>query len=112
MAYGGRSSVGRTPTRPAKRRSGRFRAKRLEVDGRNIAHVGMRERVIPDGVAFFINALDQPRKLIGLNANQKKRSRRVLTFQDVQNLRGPIWIGTVVEGQDDFIGGVAVGGGW
>src|ERR1700722_12551270 len=80
------------------------------VSGRNIAHVGMRERVIPDGVAFFINALDQTRKLIGLNANQKKRSRRVLTFQDVQNLRGPIWIGTVVEGQDDFIGAVAVAG--
>ena len=52
--------------------------------------------------------LARPGELVGLNADQEKRGRGVLALEHVENLRCPLGIGAIVEGERDFVGAVAV----
>src|SRR5215472_17697548 len=63
----------------------------------------MRERVVPDQMSFVINPLCDSRKLVGLNANQKEGRPGILFLEDIENLRSPLWVGTIVERDRDFI---------
>src|SRR5262249_23182371 len=64
------------------------------VARRNVADIGMGERMVPDGMAFLEDSLGQPRKLIGLNPNQEKSCLRLLSLENIQYFRRPFWIGT------------------
>src|SRR5579862_9648830 len=74
----------------------------------DIAYVGMRERMVPDGVTFSINALGDARELIGLYANQKECGGRILFLQHIENLRSPLGIGAIVKSDGNFIRAVAI----
>src|ERR1700733_15881870 len=69
----------------------------------------MGESVVPDVIPFAVDALGQTAEFFRLDSNQKKRSRDILTFQNIENLRGPLGIRTVVEGYGElvFAGAVA-----
>ena len=67
------------------------------VAGADGADVGMRKGMVTDLVAFTINALCQTTELLYLDSNEKKRSRRLLAFEDIENFRCPFRIGTVVK---------------
>jgi hypothetical protein len=64
--------------------------------------------VVADFVAFAHHALHEADILSGLGADEHEGSLDVLLFQDVENLRRPLGIGAVVEGDGDLIGMVAV----
>ena len=68
------------------------------VAGADRADVGMRKGMVPDLVTFAINALRQTTELLHLDSNEKKRSRHLLPFEDVENFRCPFGIGTIVKG--------------
>src|ERR1700678_1014667 len=68
----------------------------------------MREGMVSDGMAFVINPLSQTREFIGLNADEKKCGGSVLTLEHIENLGGPVGVGTVIESQYDFVGAIAV----
>ena len=68
----------------------------------------MSEGVVADGVAFVIDAFGDPRKFVGLNADQKKRGLSVLPLQHVENLRRPLRIGAVVKRQNYFVWTITV----
>src|SRR5438270_356097 len=80
-----------------------------ETRRRDFTDVGMCQRVIPDLVAFVVNALDQPRIVLRRNPNQEKRRRRILSFQHIEYLRGEVRVGTVVKCDCDFVRFEAVG---
>src|SRR5216684_3096291 len=63
----------------------------------------MSERMIADLVSLAENALGQ--RVVGfrLSPNQKESSSGVLLFQDVENLRRPLRIRAVVEGDGDLV---------
>ena len=62
----------------------------------------MRVRVIADFVAVVVLALEDFRIFAGLHADDEERSRNVFLFQDVENLRRPARIGTVVKRDGEF----------
>src|SRR5271169_1698031 len=63
----------------------------------------MRERMVPDFMTFPVNALGQTAELLRLDPNQKECSGHMLAFQDIENLRSPFRIGTIVEGYGELI---------
>ena len=71
--------------------------------GRNIADIGMRERVIPDFVPFPVHPAGDAAELVCLNSDQKKRGGHMLPLQDIQNFRRPLRIRTVVKRQREFL---------
>src|SRR5436190_17224842 len=68
----------------------------------------MSEGVIPDLVAFIVDALGDARELVGLNSDQEKSCGSMLSLQNVENLGRPLRIGPVVERDDDLMGTEAV----
>src|SRR5437762_11732168 len=68
----------------------------------------MREGVIPDRVAFPINALGKPRELIRLNPDQKESCGGVLLLEHVQDLWSPLRIRAVIERNRNFVQTVPV----
>ena len=74
----------------------------------DFADVGMRIGVIADLVAFADDALHEADVVRGLGADQEEGAFDVFLLQDVENLRRPLGIGAVVEGERKLIGMVAV----
>src|SRR5437764_15310920 len=68
----------------------------------------MSESVVPDLVAFAIKSRSHIRKFIRLDADQEKCRRGVFFFQNVENLRGPLRVRSVIEGKRDLVRAVAV----
>ncbi len=68
----------------------------------------MREGVVADLVPFVVNAARQRGVVVRLNANEEEGCGRVLALQHIENFRGPLRIGTVVEGDRDLFGRGAV----
>src|SRR5882762_8695285 len=69
---------------------------------RNVVELWMREGVISNFVAFGVLALENIRPLVGHVADHEEYSGYVLLLQNVQNLRGPLRIGTIIKGKGDF----------
>ena len=80
----------------------------VELAVRDFADVGMRVGVVADLVAFAHHALHQADVLRGLVADHQEGALDALLLQDVEDLRRPLGIGSVVEGERDFVGMVAV----
>ena len=57
----------------------------------------MGERVIADFVPFAVHAFCHVAKFVGLDANQEKRGRHVLIFQNVQDFRCPLRVRTIIK---------------
>src|SRR5437588_1715742 len=53
--------------------------------------------MVPNLVPFVDNSPDQSGIFFGVYSNQKERGLRVCLFQDVQNLRRPLRVGTIVK---------------
>src|SRR5580704_17455746 len=64
--------------------------------------------MVPDGMAFVVNTLCQAGELVSLNADKKKCCGCLLTLEDVKNLRCPLRIGAIIEGERDLVGTVAI----
>src|SRR5208282_1405858 len=75
----------------------------LHVAGTNRADIRMGKRMVPDFMAFPVNALRQTAELLRLDSDQKECSGDMLAFKDIENLRGPLRIGTVVEGHGELV---------
>ena len=58
----------------------------------------MSKGVVSDFMAFPVNALGQTAEILSLESDQEECSRHMLSLEDVENLRGPCRIRTVVEG--------------
>src|SRR4030081_50488 len=63
----------------------------------------MSKCVVPDFMAFPVDALGQTVEILSLDSNQEERSRNMLAFQDIENFRGPCRIRTVVEGHGELV---------
>ena len=63
----------------------------------------MGKGMVPDFMAFAVNALGQTAELLRLNSDQEECSRHMLAFEDIENFRGPLRIGTVIEGHGEFV---------
>ena len=71
--------------------------------GRAVAEVRVGEGVVADVVALGDFALHQPRRHLGVRADDEERGRHVLGLEDVEDLRRPLRIGAVIEGQRDLV---------
>src|SRR2546422_3676920 len=58
--------------------------------------------VIADLVPLAINTAGETAKLVRLDANQKESCGSMLALQDIENLRRPVGIGTVVKGNREL----------
>jgi len=67
----------------------------------------MKIGVIADFVAFGILALQNIRPAVRRIANDEENCRGIFVLEDVEDFRGPAGIGSVVEGKNDFLVGVA-----
>src|SRR5450631_2616092 len=63
----------------------------------------MSEGVVAHIVAGLILASDDLRILAGGFADDEKSRRSIFLFQDIENLRSPSGIGTVVEGESQLV---------
>ena len=63
----------------------------------------MSEGVVPDLMSLGVNARREIREFISLNSDQEKSSRRLLALQNIQDLRSPVRIRTVIEGYGNAI---------
>ncbi len=63
----------------------------------------MGERVVPDFVAFAVDALGQAAEFLCLDSDQKECSGHMFAFEDVENLGRPLWVRTVVEGHRELV---------
>ncbi len=79
----------------------------VEVADRDLADVGVGEGVVADLVAFTVEALEQAEVVLGLFADDEEGSGDLVFLEDVEDLRGPLGIGAVVEGEGDLLGVVA-----
>src|SRR5581483_6601981 len=70
---------------------------------RDVRDIGMAEGVIADLMAFVVDPPSYAAELVGLYADQEKRGRRVLAFENVQYCRGPLRIRPVVKRQGNLI---------
>src|SRR5919109_1618976 len=75
---------------------------------RNIADIGMSERMVPDLVAFAIDALGDVTEFIRLDADQEKRCRSVFTLEHVQDFGRPLRIGPIVKSYRDLVAASSV----
>ena len=64
--------------------------------------------VVADLVAFADDALHDADVLSGLGADEHEGAFDVFLFEDVEDFRGPLGVGAVVEGDGDFVGVIAV----
>ena len=80
----------------------------FHVGSGNIAHIGMGEGVVPDCIAFFVDAFRDARKSIGFDADEEKCRSRMFFLERIENLRRPLRIGPVIEGECNFVWAVAV----
>src|SRR5262245_12638237 len=69
---------------------------------RNFAEVRVCIRMIAYVVAFGEDAFDQTRIRLAVLADNEERSEYFLTFEDVEDLRRPLLIRTIVEGQGNL----------
>ena len=90
-----------TPSVLAKRRSVEIQLE-LKLRPGNRVHFGVRVGVVSDFVALCIFALQQAEVLIGVAANDEKRSRGVLGLEDVENLGSVLRVGAIVKAEGDF----------
>src|ERR1035441_1471157 len=58
---------------------------------------------VPDFMTFAVDALGQTAELLRLDSDQKECSRHMLAFEDIENLRGPLRIRTIVEGHGQLV---------
>ena len=63
----------------------------------------MSESVISDLMTFLVNTRSDGWKLFGLHSDQEKCGRCMLPLQNVENFRGPIRIGSVIERKCDLV---------
>src|SRR5208337_826667 len=63
----------------------------------------MGKSVVPDFMTFAVNAFGQTAELLRLDSDQKERPRHLLAFEDIENFRGPLRIGTVVESNGELV---------
>ncbi len=63
----------------------------------------MRVGVAPQFIAVRKNALHQRRIGLRIRADHEERRLHVLAFENVENLRRPLGIGAVVEGERDLL---------
>src|SRR5208337_5122711 len=63
----------------------------------------MGKSVVPDFMTFAVNAFGQTAELLRLDSDQKERPRHMLAFEDIENFRGPLRIGTVVESNGELV---------
>src|SRR5208337_4655438 len=70
----------------------------------------MSESMVPDFMTFTVDALRQIAELFGLDSNQKECSWRMLSFEDIENFRGPLRIGTVVKSNGELVFAGAITG--
>ena len=80
----------------------------LEIALGNVADVRMGEGVVADFVAFGINPLGKAGILLRLHADQEKGRLDAFLLQHVEDLRRPLRVGAVVEGNCNFLGRAAV----
>src|SRR3974390_3411548 len=67
----------------------------------------MRVGVIAELMALGEDSLDQSRTRLGVAADDEKRRLHMFGFEDIEDLRRPLRIGTVIECQCDFLWMVA-----
>src|ERR1700693_3692576 len=58
--------------------------------------------VVADLVPLAIDTAGETAELVRLDANQEERCGSMLTLQDIENLRCPVGIGTVVKGNREL----------
>ena len=75
----------------------------LEFGVRDFVEFRMREGVITDFVAFSEFALEDFRMLVGFVADDKENGRSVFLFKNIQDLRRPAGVGTVVERENELL---------
>src|ERR1039458_2140141 len=63
----------------------------------------MGKSMVPDFMTFPVNALGQTAEFLRLDSDQKECSRHMLAFKNIENLRGPLRVGTVVEGHGEVV---------
>ena len=82
----------------------------LKVDGAlgDFADVGVREGVVADLVAFAVDPLHGGDVVFGLLADHEEGSDDVVLLEDVEDLRRPGRVGTVVKAEGDLFGVIAV----
>ena len=74
----------------------------------DFADVGMGVGVVADLMALAHHALHQADILLRLVADQHERALDALVAENIENLRRPLGIGSVVEGERDLVGVIAV----
>ena len=75
----------------------------LEVALGNVADIGMGEGVVPDFVAFLVNALGNAGILFNFQPDEEEGGLDVFFFQYVENLGSPGRVGAVVEGDGNLL---------
>ena len=80
----------------------------VELAVGDFADVGMGVSVVADLVAFAHDALHEADIFLGLSADEHEGAFDVFLLEDVQNLWGPLGVGSVVEGERNFVGVVSV----
>src|SRR5271165_2039077 len=63
----------------------------------------MSEGMVADFMTFPVNTLGQAAEFLGLDSDQKKRSRDMFAFEDIENFRRPLRIGSVVKGHGKLV---------
>ncbi len=74
----------------------------------DFADVGVSEGVVADLVTFTVDALHDADVLLGFFADHEEGALDVVLLEDVEDLRGPVGIGAVVEGERDLARVIAV----
>ena len=80
----------------------------VELPVGDFADVGMGVSVVADLVAFTDDALHEADIFLGLGADEHEGAFGVLLLEDVKDLRRPLGVGPVVEGERYLVGVVAV----
>src|ERR1035438_3825711 len=75
----------------------------FEVALRDVADIRMGEGVVPDFMAFLVNALGNAGILFNLQPDEEEGSFDVFCFQHVENLGGPCRVWAVIEGDCNFL---------
>ena len=83
---------------------------RLEfhVGAGEVANVGVFKGMVSDAMPFAVNAFRQTGELIGLNSDQKKRSRSVLALEHVENFGSPFRVWAIIESKCHLVWAIAI----